>query len=110
MQRISRAPELSATLSLDSCWIMDLPGPLQHFDQAPALGPRHRSRLDHPHDVPRVRGVRLVVGVDRRRAPDHLLVDRMTADDLDPHSDRLVGPARDDGALAYLPRPGLAVG
>src|SRR5262245_32307507 len=171
MQRISRAPELSATLSFDSCWITvsllgpqctrgrenrgqegrlalrartapfgrwrgvpegtratedaadrrfaassacavgrgGSPGTLQDLDEAPALGPRPRPRLDHAHDVARVRLVALVVGVDRRRAADDLLVDGMAADDLDAHGDGLVGLARDDGALADLLRAGTAL-
>ena len=110
MQRISRAPELSATLSLDSCWIM--PHYLafsSDLDQPPALAARHRPRLDHPDDVAGIRLIALVVGVDRRRPADDLLVYGVAPDDLDLDGDRLVGLARDDGALANLLRARTAL-
>src|SRR3954447_11303471 len=42
-----------------------LPGPLQDLDQAPALHPADRPRLDHAHEVALVRVVALVVHVQR---------------------------------------------
>src|SRR6187549_3255032 len=154
MQRISRAPELSATLSLDSCWIMRWPLPvrrarggdagragqgrraqplvvpkasprtqiqrrhatssvgawggegssrlLHHLDQAPALGLRQRPGLDHAHHVALAGLVALVVGVQRPRAADHLLVDRVATDDVDPHRDRFLPLVGDDDPLAHL--------
>src|SRR4051794_19850716 len=110
MQRISRAPELSATRSLDSCWIIDLLRLLQDLDQAPALGPRQRPRLDDPHEVALARLVALVVRVQLARAAHDLLVLRMAPRDLDRHRDRLVRLARDDAALAGLAARGVRLG
>src|SRR3954453_15867488 len=109
MQRISRAPELSATLSLDSCWITLL-RLLQDLDQAPALGPRQRPRLDDPHEVALARLVALVVRVQLARAAHDLLVLRMAPRHLDRHRDRLVRLARDDAALAGLAARGVRLG
>src|ERR671937_990688 len=120
MQRISRAPELSATLSLVSCWITSglhaacaaagsaSSGPLQDLEQAPALGPRKGPRLDHAHDVALLCRVRLVVGPQPAGAANHLLVGGMAADHGDLDRDRLVPADRDDRALANLLRPRLA--
>src|SRR5215218_8431070 len=104
MQRISRAPELSATLSLDSCWIIERTSLrlLQDLDQAPALGPRERARLDKPDQVAFAGLVALVVGVQGARAADDLLVLRMATSDLDRNGDRLVGLAGEDAALPRL--------
>src|SRR4029079_2423075 len=74
MQSSSRAPVLSATLSRDSCWIIGVPGPLQHVDEAPALAPAEGAALDHADCVAHVRLVLLVVSVERRRRADDLLV------------------------------------
>src|SRR4051794_16970163 len=106
MQRISRAPELSATLSLVSCWIIQapLPGLLDHFQQPPALRPRERPRLDDPHDVALAGLVLLVVRAQGARAADDLLVGRMAAGDIDSHRDRLLRLVGDDDALADLRR------
>src|SRR5919198_3412947 len=110
MQRISRAPELSATRSLVSCWIMEahLPRLLQHFQEPPALGARERARLHHAHDVAFLRLVLLVMRPELAASPHDLLVGGVPAYDGDLHSDRLVGAGRDHRALAHLPRPGLA--
>src|SRR5215813_6445483 len=111
MQRISRAPELSATLSLDSCWITRAPllRLLQDLHEAPALGPRDRASFDHPHQVALSRLVAGVVGVKGARAAHDLLVLRMPAGDLDLHRDRLVRLAGDDAALAGLAAGGAAL-
>src|SRR5690348_1516796 len=109
MQRISRAPELSATLSLDSCWITIASlGPLEHLDEAPALRLGKRPGLDDPHDVALVCLVALVVGVQGPRPADHLFVAPVAPDDVDPHSYRLLPFAGDDDALAHLGRIGCA--
>src|SRR5947207_2487609 len=138
MQRISRAPELSATLSLDSCWINRASPPpskrkravipaqpgfvrerrgarspsscsLQHLDQPPALGARARRRFDDADDVALLGLVSLVVGVNGARPPNDLLVGGMAAGDFDPDGDRLVGLRRRDDALADLPHAGGAL-
>src|SRR5215218_9994295 len=111
MQRISRAPELSATFSLDSCWITSavLLCLLDHVDQAPALGLREGTGLDDPDHVALAGLISLVVRVQRARAADDLLVSRMTADDVDPHRDRFLPLVGDDDALADLGRIGIAL-
>src|SRR6185436_10588593 len=104
MQSSSRAPVLSATLSRDSCWIIGLPGPLQHFDEAPALAPAERPALDHADGVAHVCLVLLVVSVERRRRADDLLVHAVLPGHVDAHRDGLVGLVGHDDALAHLQR------
>src|SRR5205085_1023145 len=110
MQRISRAPELSATLSLDSCWIIALPRLLHHVDEAPALGLGERPGLDHADHIALAGLVALVMGVQLGRAADDLLVSAVTAGDVDADGDRLVAFAGDDDPLAHLGRVRLALG
>src|SRR6185312_15550008 len=110
MQSSSRAPELSATLSRDSCWIIALPRLLDDVDETPALGLRQRSGLDDAHDVALPRLVALVMRVQRARAADDLLVSRVPAGDVDADGDRLVAFVGDDDALADLGRVRLALG
>src|SRR5262245_1703055 len=108
MQRISLAPELSATLSLDSCWIILASlRLLEDLDQAPALALRERPGLDHAHRVALAGLVALIVGVQRPRAADDLLVGRVPADDVDPDGDRFLPLVGDDDPLADLGRVGL---
>src|SRR6476620_6008731 len=102
MQRISRAPELSATLSLDSCWIIALPRLLHYVDQAPALGLGERPRLDDPNHVALAGLVALVVRVQLGRAAHDLLVSAVTAGDVDADRDRFVALAGDDDPLTDL--------
>src|SRR5215203_3009310 len=109
MQRISRAPELSATLSLDSCWIIALPRLLHHVDQAPALGLGERPGLDHADHVALAGLVALVVGVQLGRAADDLLVSAVTAGDVDADGDRLVPLAGDDDPLPHFGGVGVAL-
>src|SRR5215203_2845101 len=110
MQRISRAPELSATLSLDSCWIIALPRLLHHVDQAPALGLGERPGLDHADHVALARLVALVVRVQLGRAADDLLVGPVPAGGVDADGDRFVALAGDDDSLPHLGRIRLALG
>src|SRR4029077_20512334 len=107
MQRISRAPELSATLSLDSCWIIALFRLLQYLDQAPALRLRQWPGLDHADDVALARLVALVVGVQGARAAHDLLVGRVAARRVDPHRDRFLAFVGDDDPLPHLGRIGI---
>src|SRR5919204_4478485 len=104
MTRISRAPVLSATRSRVSFWITASTSlrPLDHFNQPPALQPRHRPALAHDHGVADVRVVALVVGVQRARGAHDLLVATVAARHVDPHGDRLVRLVGDDHALARL--------
>src|SRR5436305_4271724 len=105
MQRISRAPVLSAILRRDSCWIIESPrspGGLHDLGQAPALRLGQRTRLDDADDVADLRLVLLVVRVELDAAPDDLLVALVRADQLDLDNDRLVHRARDNDATALL--------
>src|SRR5687768_13150634 len=104
MQSSSRAPVLSATLSRDSCWIMGLTGPLQHFHQSPALGAAERTALDYAHRVSNVRLVALVVCVERRGSANDLLVHPVLTGDVDLDRDRLVGLVGHHDALTHLER------
>src|SRR5215212_6742250 len=119
MQRISRAPVLSATRKRDSCWITDglLPygprgtrssfGYLDNLGQAPVLRLGQRSGLDDPDDISHLGLILLVVGVEPGRAADDLLVLRMRLHRIDAHDDGLVHRARDDNTptlLAASPR------
>src|SRR6476659_4920289 len=110
MQRISRAPELSATLSLDSCWIIALPRLLHDVDQAPALGLRQRPGLDHADHVALAGLVALVVSVQLGRAANDLLVGAVTTGDVDADGDRFVALAGDDDPLPHLGSVGLLLG
>src|SRR5215207_29120 len=112
MQRISRAPELSATRNLDSCWITEPTSLrlLEDLDQAPALRPRERAGLHHPDQIAVSGLVACVVGVQGAGAAHDLLVLRMPPGDLDLHGDRLVGLAGHDPALPHLATGGAALG
>src|SRR5215208_4652441 len=112
MQRISRAPELSATLSLDSCWIIAASSLrlLEDLHQAPALRPRQRAGLNDPDQIALASLVAGVVGVQGARLAHDLLVLGMAAGDLDLDGDRLVGLARDHAALPRLAARGAALG
>src|SRR4051794_39874511 len=111
MHSNSRAPVLSATLSLDSCWIIGrsrpLPGLLQDLDQAPALRARQRPALDDAHHVALIRLVALVVSVQRVRLAHDLFVPPVPPDALESDCDRLLALARDDNSLTDLPRSRL---
>src|SRR5919204_2248926 len=101
MQRISRAPVLSATRSRDSCWITLL-GLLEYFGEAPVLRLRERAGLDDAHEIADLRRVLLVVGVELRRAPDDLLVFPVRLHGVDLDHDRLVHRVGDDHSAALL--------
>src|SRR5215213_9212818 len=85
MQSSSRAPVLSATRSLVSCWITVahplLLGDFDDLGQAPALRRRKWPRLDDADDVADLRFVARVVRVELGRAADDLLVHRIGDDD-----------------------------
>src|SRR5215212_2728425 len=110
MQSSSRAPVLSATFSLDSCWITPLPCLLEDLDEAPALRARQRPAFDDAHHVALVRLVALVVGVQPVGLAQDLLVETVAADALETDGDRLLALARHHNALPDLARAGLALG
>src|SRR3954452_21536461 len=104
MQSSSRAPVLSATLSLDSCWIIGEPLPrlLQDLYEAPALRARQRPALDDADDVALVGLVGLVVRVQPARLAQHLLVEPVAVNAFEAHGDRLLALARHHDALTHL--------
>src|SRR3954447_20365410 len=113
MHSTSLAPLLSATRSRDSCWITVLPptsrfarslGPLQHFDDTPALVLAEWPGLHDANLVADVGIVRLVVGVQPLRAHHELAVLGVTNAFDDRDDGGLVHLVGDDKAL-----PGLAV-
>ena len=113
MQRISRAPELSATLSL--ALLLDH-RPRSYFAFS-RISVRRQclvfdiGRVSIRRTVSPGAGlVALVVGVVHLRAPDHLLVGGVPAGALDLDGDRLVHLVGDDDALADLRVAGLALG
>src|SRR4030095_658374 len=110
MQRISRAPVLSATRSLDSCWIMALLGLLEHFGEAPVLRLAEWTGLDDADEVADLGRVLLVVRVELRRAADDLLVLPVRLHRVDLDHDRLVHGVGDDDAAALLAAPALVLG
>src|SRR5437868_11952200 len=113
MQRISRAPVLSAILRRDSCWIIESPrspGGLHDLGEPPALRGRKRPRLDDADDVADLRGVLFVVRVELDAAPDDLLVALVRGDQVDLDDDRLVHRARDDDATALLAAATIVLG
>src|SRR6266542_2855275 len=113
MQSSSRAPVLSATRSLDSCWITESPAlfrGLQDLDEPPVLALRQRPRLDDADDVADLRLVLLVVRMELRRAADHLLVAPVRLHRVDLDDDRLVHRVGDDDAAPLLTPAALVLG
>src|SRR3954453_14398829 len=126
MQRISLAPVLSATLSRDSCWIIGISpgcragsgplsagqpcrtvgwgllGLLEDLHDAPALGGGQRPGLHDQDAVADAAVVLLVVGLELRRTPQPLAVQRVLDAVLDRDHDGLVHLVADDEALADL--------
>src|SRR5690606_7178513 len=93
MHSASFAPELSAILSLVSCWIIAASlRLLDDFDQTPALLLRQRSRLDDPHDVALARLTVLVVRIVLLRPYDLLAVQAVCHAPLDADDHRLLHP------------------
>src|SRR5262245_35591537 len=110
MHKTSRAPELSATLSRLSCWIISSPRPFEHFDHSPALLLRQRPGLADPNAVALAGVVRLVVCVEALRALQRLAVATVlhAVDDCDDH--RLVHLRRDHEPFPHLARVGTPLG
>src|SRR5688572_22624213 len=81
------APELSATRTMVSDWIMAqlLTSAVDDLDHAPPLVLRQRARLHDAHRVAGLRVVLLVVRFHLRGARDHLAVARMREASLQPH-------------------------
>ena len=101
MQRISRAPVLSATRSRDSTWTTTAPS-RRSRPGASASGCDSGPALDDAHDVALVGLVALVVGVQLRRAAHGLPVDRVRPGRLEQHGDGLVAGGRHHDALTGL--------
>ena len=96
MQRISRAPVLSATSRRVSFWITwHAPGLRRGASASCATADGVSIDAD---DVALVGVVGLVVGVQRRRRAHDLLVPAVPAGGVDADGDRLVGLGGDDGA------------
>src|SRR5262245_30766991 len=118
MQRISRAPVLSATLRRVSCWITvtpacavpSSPSTLHDPGQPPVLRLGQRARLDDAHGVADRRGVALIVRVELARPAHDLLVLRVGLRHGDLDDDRLVALVRDDDAPALLAPAELGLG
>src|SRR5579875_1058904 len=105
MQSTSLAPELSATRSRLSCWIMAsplLPGPLEDLDHPPVLALGERPGLGDPDPVADTGVVGLVVG-EEALGPLHRLGVPRVADPLDDGDDGgLVHDVGHHQALAHL--------
>src|ERR1700680_4622293 len=95
MQRISLAPELSATLSLVSCWIIRLLGLLDYFEQAPALLFGDGARFRDADEVADAALVLLVVDLELGALLHGLLVEPVRFGRADLNDDRLVHFVRD---------------
>src|ERR1700730_7681299 len=108
MQRIVRAPLLSATLTTVSCWITSL-GLLEDFCHAPPLLLRERACFGDAHTIADVADSRLVVDLEAPRRPHHLLVKGMRLEVLHDHDRRLLHLVADDNAVAHL-APGARSG
>src|SRR5829696_9609772 len=123
MQRISRAPVLSATFRRVSFWITARSArtwdtengslrslrTLQHLGQAPALRAAHRPALDHANRVALLGVVRLVVRVQLQRRAQDLVVAAMPPDHVDLDRDGLVALRRRDDALAHARAAGAVL-
>ena len=109
MQSSSRAPVLSATRRRVSAWISYRA--LSTTSTSRQRFVRLIGRLSMTRTVsPGVRLVALVVGVERGRLADDLLVHPVAPGDVDPDGDRLVGLVGDDDALAHACAPGPVLG
>src|SRR5438309_1554526 len=107
MQRSSRAPLLSATLTTVSCWIIST-RLLDDLGDAPPLLLGQRSRLDDAHAIADATSGLCVVHLVPPRVPYHLFVQGMRL--RIPHEDdhRLLHLVADHDALAHLaPGPNL---
>src|SRR5690606_30682662 len=114
-----RAPELSATSSIDSCWTMaasPIPSRPASDDRGlgerrlhlPALALGEGPVLDDAHPVAHLAGVVRVVRHEARIAAHVLLVAGVAHEPLDPHHHRLVHLVADDGPVEGPPRSSLA--
>src|SRR5207237_4692563 len=101
MQRSSRAPLLSATLTTVSCWIIST-RLLDDLGDAPPLLLGQRSRLDDAYAIADATSGLCVVHLVPPRVPYHLLVQGMRL--RVPHEDdhRLLHLVADHDALAHL--------
>src|SRR5229473_2176921 len=102
MQRISLAPELSATLSRVSCWITCLLRLLHDLEHAPANLLRDGLRFGDADEVAHAAFVLLVVNLELRAPLHRLAVEAMGLRRAHLDDDRLVHLVGDDGAQADL--------
>src|SRR5229473_7491145 len=102
MQRISLAPELSATLSRVSCWITCLLRLLHDLEHAPANLLRDGLRFGDADEVAHAALVLLVVNLELRAPLHRLAVEAVGLRRAHLHDDRLVHLVGNDGAQADL--------
>src|SRR5712692_11619464 len=102
MQRISLAPELSATLSRVSCWITCLLRLLHDLEHAPANLLRDGLRFGDADEVAHAAFVLLVVNLEPRAPLHRLAVEAVRLRGAHLDDDGLVHLVGDDGAQANL--------
>ena len=108
MQRISRAPVLSATRRRVSCWII---GHRSRTSSRRQRLVRLSGRLSITRTVsPLLASLRSSCACSVDDGADDLLVDAVPARDVDAHGDRLVGLVGDHDALADLRAAGPVLG
>src|SRR5260370_11321491 len=100
MQRISLAPELSATLSRVSCWITCLLGLLHDLEHAPANLLRDGLRFGDADEVAHAAFVLLVVNLELRALLHGLAVEAEGPPRAPPGDYRLVSLVGDYGTHA----------
>src|SRR5256885_2850353 len=95
-----RAPELSATSSMERGWIIAPPSP--EWSGCASASPWTAGASPDHHAVAHVALVRLVVRLELLGHADDPLVARMTEDPLDPHHPRLLHGIAHHDALTTL--------
>src|SRR2546422_4902791 len=98
MPRSSRAPLLSATFTIVSCWITSA-RLLDDLGYAPALLLGQRARLGQADAIAHAAAPLGVVRLQAARVTHHLLVQRVRLGVLDQHDDRAIHLVADDDAL-----------
>src|SRR5260370_25612004 len=110
MQRISLAPELSATLSRVSCWITCLLRLLHDLEHAPANLLRDGLRFGDADEVAHAAFVLRVVNLELRALLHGLAVEAVGLRRAHLDDDRLVHLVGDDGTQADLALPARGFG
>jgi hypothetical protein len=62
----------------------------QYFDDPPVLVLADRPSFDHTHTISDAAGILLVMGLELRHAPEHLMIDGVHDLTLNRHDDRLI--------------------